>query len=76
MELRTLLKKRDEAAMTASRWGGARDFSGAAPWPFSLFAALADPQAGLFGQNFDWTSSLALLAKHYQRPPRRLIRRT
>lgn len=39
----------------------AAGFPGAATWACSLFAALADPQAGLFGRNFDWTYSPALL---------------
>ncbi len=31
------------------------------PWGCSLFAALADPAAGIFGRNFDWQFSPALL---------------
>lgn len=33
----------------------------AAPWACSLFAALADPAAGIFGRNFDWEDNPALL---------------
>ncbi|MCJ7567521.1 MAG: linear amide C-N hydrolase [Anaerolineales bacterium] len=31
------------------------------PWACSLFATLADPQSGVFGRNFDWEFSPALL---------------
>lgn len=35
--------------------------AGEPAWACSLFAAMADPQAGVFGRNFDWNYSPALL---------------
>lgn len=35
--------------------------AGGAAWACSLFAALADPAAGLYGRNFDWEDNPALL---------------
>jgi hypothetical protein len=39
----------------------ANGLPGQAPWACSLFAALADAEAGLYGRNFDWYYSPALL---------------
>ncbi len=40
----------------------AAEFSGTAPaWGCSLFAFFSDPQAMLYGRNFDWEYSPALL---------------
>lgn len=40
---------------------------GSAPWACALFATLADPDSGLYGRNFDWSYSPALLLFTY--PP-------
>jgi hypothetical protein len=41
--------------------------AGSVPWACSLFAALAEPEARLFGRNFDWEFSPALLL--FNHPP-------
>jgi hypothetical protein len=42
-----------------------------APWGCALFAALADPESRIFGRNFDWEFSPALLL--FNHPPDRYV---
>jgi hypothetical protein len=52
---------------TAARWTSPWSDRSAPEWGCSLFAALGEPQALLYGRNFDWTTSPALLL--YSDPP-------